>query len=469
MRIPPLTAAFVLSKPNPSFNRNICVYISSNGYAPNYDPRDDSWGSRGPVPADDFQDGPGGDQRLYDERMNDDYYYDDPSFGPQQQGYQQDYEYQEDRRGPPPPPNSNFDFRRQDQFEPQSYVDEQGRRQQPPHMQYDPNFEQPVYPPQDSFDEVPPPGNYYDETRGGYQRQYQQQFQDDFARPGDDNGYEYQQEDGYRYNTPRPPPPPQQFDNDKTFDRRQSPQYEDPANNYFEDGQRGQYDHTQPQGYEQNSRPRPPYRALQRRQQRPPLPRTDLVQNDSPFEYDPVDERMDRMMSSFPRSGSDIMDQMMSEMMTKTRMMDEMLDRFNSQMNAGMMNAQGDQPPLDEFRLMDEALEYLNTDAEVTDVLGNGIQLGPPFSRSSSSEMVNGISTSRLQLGIPIRGSRGEGRAMLFADDEGITQIGLDAKGHDSLIDVNLDGTRTRSNSKAKDEEVIDATVVDNGVDKETD
>ena len=175
------------------------------------------------------------------------------------------------------------------------------------------------------------------------------------------------------------------------------------------------------------------------------------------------------MMSSFPRSGSDIMDQMMSEMMTKTRMMDEMLDRFNSQMNAGTMNARGDQPPLDEFRLMDEALEYLNTDAEVTDVLGNGIQLGPPFSRSSSSEMVNGISTSRLQLGIPIRGSRGEGRAMLFADDEGITQIGLDAKGHDSLIDVNLDGTRTRSNSKAKDEEVIDATVVDNGVDKETD
>ena len=307
-------------------------------------------------------------------------------------------------------------------------------------IQYDPNLDERNYQ-QNGFNGMPPPGNYYNnENHGEYRRQYS----GDFRQPE----YQYQQENNYQYNGPRPPLYPQQVENGNSYDWRQPPRYEEERpDNYFNNMY--QYDRMQPQ-----SGPIPSYRPGDPQQQRPP-PITELLRNENPYEYYPNYVNRNKIM---PRAipGNGILD-MMGEMMIRTRIM---MDQFSSQMESAMINARGDQP-LDEARMMNDALDYLVSDPEVSNVLGGSVQLGLPFSRSSSSAMIDGVSKSRLQLGIPIRGSRGEGQVRLLADDRGIMRLEVGANGR--VIDVNL-GSSRRSNSQKKEANVIDARVVDKKV-----
>lgn len=90
--------------------------------------------------------------------------------------------------------------------------------------------------------------------------------------------------------------------------------------------------------------------------------------------------------------------------------------------------------------LLANARECLLADPSVQNLLGDAISLGKPFSKVASSTMVNDITRSRLQLGIPIEGSFGSGRIRLVANQDEIEILELDVEGR--VIDVRLDKDR---------------------------
>ena len=103
--------------------------------------------------------------------------------------------------------------------------------------------------------------------------------------------------------------------------------------------------------------------------------------------------------------------------------------------------------------LLSDASKILSNDVAVKNVLGNSIELGTPFSKTSSSSMVNGVTKSRLELVIPVSGSENTGRIRLIANQDGIMQMELDVGGR--IINVPLDSSRGRY------DDAIDADIED--------
>jgi len=128
---------------------------------------------------------------------------------------------------------------------------------------------------------------------------------------------------------------------------------------------------------------------------------------------------------------------------------DRMMDRVNSEMARGLAEEKKTTKAL-----LRDARRVLLADPIVRSIMGADLELGKPFSRASSSSMVNGVTRSNLQLGIPASGSRGTGRIRMVADQDGIRELELDAGGR--VIDVMLDGS-----GRGGRKEVMNASVVD--------
>jgi len=92
--------------------------------------------------------------------------------------------------------------------------------------------------------------------------------------------------------------------------------------------------------------------------------------------------------------------------------------------------------------LLSDASKILSNDVAVKNMLGPSIELGTPFSKTSSSSMVNGVTKSRLELVIPVSGKQNTGRIRLIANQDGIMQMELDVGGR--IINVPLDNNRQR-------------------------
>ena len=90
--------------------------------------------------------------------------------------------------------------------------------------------------------------------------------------------------------------------------------------------------------------------------------------------------------------------------------------------------------------LLSDASDFLFNDIAVRNVLGTNIELGTPFSKTSSSTMVNGVTKSRLELIIPVSGTQNTGRVRLVANQEGIMQLEVDVGRR--IINVPLDKQR---------------------------
>jgi hypothetical protein len=115
--------------------------------------------------------------------------------------------------------------------------------------------------------------------------------------------------------------------------------------------------------------------------------------------------------------------------------------------------------------LLDDARGYLMGDPDVTRLLGEPIRIGTPFSQSSSTTSVNGKSQSRVELGVPVTGSIDSGVARLFATQDGISQLQVEAGGR--TINVSL-SKQQRSSSRGSfssrsdsDDNIIEAEIID--------
>jgi len=154
---------------------------------------------------------------------------------------------------------------------------------------------------------------------------------------------------------------------------------------------------------------------------------------------------MDRMTMN-PFVGVDMMDRMLM-----------IMDRFSSEIAANMNQ---NQEPKDGL-LLGDAYNLIQSDDAVVEMLGEDIELGMPFARSESSGIIDGVTRTFIQLGIPIRGSKGTGRVKLAADEESITRIEV-GTGPSTVIDVDIGNGRS-SDSRAGDvgEKIINTNVVD--------
>jgi hypothetical protein len=100
-------------------------------------------------------------------------------------------------------------------------------------------------------------------------------------------------------------------------------------------------------------------------------------------------------------------------------------------------------------QVLQDARGYLLADPAITDMLGDSLQVGAPFSQSSSSTSINGKTRSRTQLSVPVAGPLGQGVAQIVATEDGIAQIQVQAtsnQGRQRDINVNL----TKSASSAR-------------------
>lgn len=116
--------------------------------------------------------------------------------------------------------------------------------------------------------------------------------------------------------------------------------------------------------------------------------------------------------------------------------------------------------------LLDDASRYLVNDPSVTNLLGEPISLGAPFSQASSTSSINGKSQTRIDLALPVSGSRSSGTVRIVATQDGISQMQLDAGGQ--RLSVSLQAPRfskgptsgfpSRTNG---DDNIIEAEIID--------
>lgn len=146
------------------------------------------------------------------------------------------------------------------------------------------------------------------------------------------------------------------------------------------------------------------------------------------------------------------------------RMMGKMVSPLVSKMASTLADSMAEQQRATEG-VMDDARRYLMGDPAVTDLLGEPISLGAPFSQSSSTSSINGKSQTRVELAMQVSGSRGSGTVRLLATQDGIAQMQLDAGGR--RLDVSLTSKRSRpfgsagANRVNGDDNIIEAEVID--------
>ncbi|KAL7550238.1 hypothetical protein ACHAWF_013478 [Thalassiosira exigua] len=297
---------------------------------------------------------------------------------------------------------------------------------------------------QNSFDDGRRESNYGDPQPPHDEQTYFPEYWDGFdSTSRRQDGYEGE----YYYNEP----PSQPYDGGYLNERRR-PRGFGTGRDYFEgdDGHHypgeNSFDWQQAQQYG-SRRGRPPrYGSLQRRQEA--QQRRSEIMKDKRMGYGPG-----------PGPGLGAIDRMMGGILNPFwgfGMMDRMMEGFQSDIQENF-----DRELSSVEGLLDDARGFLLSDKDVVDVVGDDIRFGPPFARSSSSAIVNGVSRSRLQLGVPIKGRVGTGCLTLLADEDGIIQLEVDVGGR--VVNVPID-TRIPTNMGKGGGDVIDADVIESNV-----
>jgi hypothetical protein len=149
------------------------------------------------------------------------------------------------------------------------------------------------------------------------------------------------------------------------------------------------------------------------------------------------------------------------------RMIGKMIAPLVSKMASTMAETMKDQQEKMRVIMEDTQRSLVNDDA-VTSVLGEPIQMGAPFSQSSSTSSINGKAQSRIELGMPVTGPIGSGVARVLATQDGISQLQVEVGGR--VINVNLSGSsrKRRSSSSGKfsssgsgKDNIIEAEIID--------
>jgi Cytochrome oxidase complex assembly protein 1 len=162
------------------------------------------------------------------------------------------------------------------------------------------------------------------------------------------------------------------------------------------------------------------------------------------------------------------MDEMRKGAPLGVRMMGKMVAPLMSNLASTMAESFAEQQRTTE-RLLEDAQQYIRNDPNVVNAMGTPIQLGAPFSQSSSMTSVNGKTQSRVELALNIAGSKRNGIARIMATDEGIAQLIVESGG--KVFNVNLSSSKSRggryqnsfggSGGSGGDDNIIEAEIIE--------
>lgn len=101
--------------------------------------------------------------------------------------------------------------------------------------------------------------------------------------------------------------------------------------------------------------------------------------------------------------------------------------------------------------------------------IGEPIQVGAPFSQSSSTSIINGQKSVNIALAFPVEGSRSSGVAQAQANQNGITQLVLQVDGRQINVSLSKRGTSSgrvgknhqTGGSKYDDGDIIEAEIIE--------
>lgn len=165
------------------------------------------------------------------------------------------------------------------------------------------------------------------------------------------------------------------------------------------------------------------------------------------------------------------LDTMLKDAPLGMRMMGKMISPIISSVASSLADTMAEQQRATDG-IMDDARAYLMGDPAVVGLLGEPIQMGAPFSQSSSTSSINGQTQSRVEMVIPVTGSQLSGTMRILATQDGISQLAVDAGGR--RLDVNLSSPSKRGSGSSSvfgksstssringDDNIIEAEVID--------
>lgn len=155
------------------------------------------------------------------------------------------------------------------------------------------------------------------------------------------------------------------------------------------------------------------------------------------------------------------------------KMMGKMISPLLSNLASEMSESMAEQQRTIE-ELLDDSRAYILGDSVAIQSLGEPIQLGAPFSQSSSTSIINGQRSVQVELGFPVQGSRSSGIATARATQSGISQLILQVDGRQIQVSLAKRGAPSKigrnhvqgSFKSGDDDNIIEAEIIEKDVRK---
>ena len=148
------------------------------------------------------------------------------------------------------------------------------------------------------------------------------------------------------------------------------------------------------------------------------------------------------------------------------RMMGSLVSPLLSRVASDLQEGMAEQQRTVE-NVLDDARAYLLGDEVALQALGEPIQLGAPFSQSSSTSIINGQKSVNIALQFPVEGSRGSGVAQARANENGISQLVLQVNGRQINVSLSRRGSpsgrvgRNHRTTSRNDDDIIEAEIIE--------
>jgi len=110
--------------------------------------------------------------------------------------------------------------------------------------------------------------------------------------------------------------------------------------------------------------------------------------------------------------------------------------------------------------LLEEAQRRIANDSSLVQQLGEPLQVSKPFSQSSSTMVVNGKSSTKIQANFQVVGPYGSGVATMVGSERGIGSLSVNVNGRN--LSVGLGGSvYGRSSDGKKVDNIIEAEIIE--------
>ena len=163
---------------------------------------------------------------------------------------------------------------------------------------------------------------------------------------------------------------------------------------------------------------------------------------------------------------SGALDQSLKDAPLGVRLLGKAAGKIFSKVASGLAESMEEQSRQMEGLLQD-ARSFIVADGMASNLLGDPIAIGAPFSQSSSTSVINGAKTVSVQASFEVSGSRSSGIATMVANESGVQRLRLDVAGQSFEVDtrggrrIGGGGRGNASKTGPKKGDIIDAEIID--------